>query len=781
MPGKKFVEQNTYEKTIRRVNAEIEALKLSRGVGSGGSGGAYEPVIAGGAVGQYYGWDKTMRNIVLPDSNLSNSLGLVWNEDRAADQTLNVITGAANRTVTLQGDPTLADWFDQAVKVASSPTHKELTIGPNDSLAYSKLIYRSYFDSPTNIDPQVAGWLTAEGTGITGGTPDVPAVRGTEWDYGTNEFIAPASVAPNIGCCISGGKLFYFDTADYKLKGFLASDGSADGESAAGALGNVFGACSDGTYVYTAGQDPGGTYARQIRKYLIADYSLVATKTFVFGTGAGEVQSLGGMQTHGGFLYLFDYGNDNRRMLKLDTATMTVQATIDWPNTGGNKYRLTPYFCMDAGAFIYCGGRGPTGDDTQKSFRLNLADLTVALTVDNSYLYNTAPFYIKVGIEERIFTGSGSDGLKINPATLAPYYVAFSTPHVIQNIVADGAWLYVGSAANGIDRRIMNPLPAPDTRAGLLRLWVNVLGVLTEGARLDDDLNFTAKGAFISEVATGTAPFQPASVTMCPNLNADLLDGNHAAAFAVAAHAHPGVYDPAGTGDAEATAHVAAHAALVSGVHGEDGEAVDADSTIRFPAIATVPEGGTGLDTVAANSYLKGAGAGALVPRTPAEVLSDIGAAASGHNHSGVYDPAGTGDSEATAHVAAHAALVSGVHGEDGEAVDGDSTVRYPALIQEAEVDTATILTKTGTTTGITNKTFDSPITDDLLLSGQAMLAESSAAVGKLNYATDAGREAVGGQALEAIVKSAGSATYHRMILDNRQDCVIMTEIIGYT
>ena len=33
------------------------------------------------------------------------------------------------------------------------------------------------------------------------------------------------------------------------------------------------------------------------------------------------------------------------------------------------------------------------------------------------------------------------------------------------------------------------------------------------------------------------------------------------------------------------------------------------------------------------------------------------------HDHSGVYDPAGTGHTEATDHVAAHAALRTGVHG----------------------------------------------------------------------------------------------------------------------
>lgn len=54
---------------------------------------------------------------------------------------------------------------------------------------------------------------------------------------------------------------------------------------------------------------------------------------------------------------------------------------------------------------------------------------------------------------------------------------------------------------------------------------------------------------------------------------------------------------------------------------------------VDTPSIWPVSKGGTGLDNVPGGSYLKGNGVGALVPRTPAQVLSDIGAAASIHNH----------------------------------------------------------------------------------------------------------------------------------------------------
>ena len=51
-----------------------------------------------------------------------------------------------------------------------------------------------------------------------------------------------------------------------------------------------------------------------------------------------------------------------------------------------------------------------------------------------------------------------------------------------------------------------------------------------------------------------------------------------------------------------------------------------------------VARGGTGLATVTAGSYMVGNGTSAVSLKTPAEVLSDIGAAASGHSHSNYYD-----------------------------------------------------------------------------------------------------------------------------------------------
>lgn len=57
-------------------------------------------------------WDTngTHYLIVAPGSNLT------------ADRTLTVTTGDADRTITLSGNPTLADWFDQSVKAGAAPS-----------------------------------------------------------------------------------------------------------------------------------------------------------------------------------------------------------------------------------------------------------------------------------------------------------------------------------------------------------------------------------------------------------------------------------------------------------------------------------------------------------------------------------------------------------------------------------------------------------------------------------------------------------------------------------
>jgi hypothetical protein len=56
------------------------------------------------------------------DTDGSHYLTISPGSNLSANRVLTITTGDSARAITLSGNPTLADWFDQAVKAASSPT-----------------------------------------------------------------------------------------------------------------------------------------------------------------------------------------------------------------------------------------------------------------------------------------------------------------------------------------------------------------------------------------------------------------------------------------------------------------------------------------------------------------------------------------------------------------------------------------------------------------------------------------------------------------------------------
>lgn len=63
------------------------------------------------------------------DSDDSHDLIITTGSDLTADRNLIINPGDAARTITIDGNPTLDDWFDQAVKAASSPTFAGVIVG----------------------------------------------------------------------------------------------------------------------------------------------------------------------------------------------------------------------------------------------------------------------------------------------------------------------------------------------------------------------------------------------------------------------------------------------------------------------------------------------------------------------------------------------------------------------------------------------------------------------------------------------------------------------------
>ncbi|MCH8052891.1 MAG: hypothetical protein IH895_02425 [Planctomycetes bacterium] len=68
------------------------------------------------------------------DSDQSHFLHHLAGSDLSANRNLTWLTGDADRQATLQGDPTLDDWFDQSVKTSAAPTFSSLTLSGLDGV-----------------------------------------------------------------------------------------------------------------------------------------------------------------------------------------------------------------------------------------------------------------------------------------------------------------------------------------------------------------------------------------------------------------------------------------------------------------------------------------------------------------------------------------------------------------------------------------------------------------------------------------------------------------------
>ena len=82
---------------------------------------ASTPIFAGVTLGN--------TGLHILDTDASHDLIIKPGSDLTADRTLTIITGDADRTLTIEADITLEDWFDQAVKTTSSPIFAGVTLG----------------------------------------------------------------------------------------------------------------------------------------------------------------------------------------------------------------------------------------------------------------------------------------------------------------------------------------------------------------------------------------------------------------------------------------------------------------------------------------------------------------------------------------------------------------------------------------------------------------------------------------------------------------------------
>lgn len=134
-----------------------------------------------------------------------------------------------------------------------------------------------------------------------------------------------------------------------------------------------------------------------------------------------------------------------------------------------------------------------------------------------------------------------------------------------------------------------------------------VLGIVKEAVNVSKQI--------VSTVATGTAPFSVASTTLVSNLNADLLDGNHASAFALSgtgvtggnSHDHVGgdgaAIGPGGLATGAVTAGTIANGAVDATARLANDIVDDTKVGNRVPAIPWRYGGGASWPTAGTTGY----------------------------------------------------------------------------------------------------------------------------------------------------------------------------------
>ena len=129
-------------------------MEIINGVeqGGGGGGGAVAAITSGTINGAVIGGVvpttgtfgalsadsiSDLDLLALYDSDDSNSLTVTWDENDTVNRTLKLKVSTGSRVLTMTGDATIADWFDQGVKVADSPAFANLNLGTGELTAGS--------------------------------------------------------------------------------------------------------------------------------------------------------------------------------------------------------------------------------------------------------------------------------------------------------------------------------------------------------------------------------------------------------------------------------------------------------------------------------------------------------------------------------------------------------------------------------------------------------------------------------------------------------------------
>lgn len=124
------------------------------------------------------------------DTNASQYLIIKPGSDLSADRTLTLTTGDADRTITLSGNPTLADWFDQSVKTTDSPTYATVKCTGLTDTALPK-----HTSDATGLQDSVIKEDASGNLLFNGATAGTALAKGQSFAAGTAPTTSPADIA----------------------------------------------------------------------------------------------------------------------------------------------------------------------------------------------------------------------------------------------------------------------------------------------------------------------------------------------------------------------------------------------------------------------------------------------------------------------------------------------------------------------------------------------------------------------------------------------------------
>ncbi len=544
-----FATKLELEKAIRYLKDEITAIRqsgtaggttpIAPGVPSSRTINTTAPLSGGGDLSA----DRTISLAGLASLGTENYLvgvaagGLAW-EYKA-------ILGTANQVTVTHGAGTVTLSLPQDIHTEAFPTFQGMILGPEGSEDNTWLYFRAYFDfGQSESEDLIAGAISAGGSGHTAtGSTDVPGTRGTEWNLETHEFVSKTGLTQNANPngCLGGGLLITENTTTGQFEGYSTTTGLLVRSTVSNPFSQIRGMCSDGTYFYVVGYKPAPGNERSVVKYRISDFALIATWDSVWP----DLQAPWGIRHNGGYLYTWDMTLD--KFIIVNASTMAKDSEIAGPEySPGNKYIIEAFDIDTAGNYIYALGEPAAG---MYFIKIDITDGSLVATGTTNIGGSSGDLHhYAEGAEERYyvaFISGGSYAGKMNPATLDWYYAPTTAiGHQPWGVAADENFIYAFFEDQGIDRHYKNDIGATaSTEAGILRLWINALGSLTQAGMIDSGLNLSMFGyvegtQLKSTIATGTPPIVVASETLVPNLNADMVDGYEAADFALAGHNH---------------------------------------------------------------------------------------------------------------------------------------------------------------------------------------------------------------------------------------------------